>query len=99
MDKYISRKIRQEIRKLLIFEWDPIGVRDVPEAHDEYDLYVGDIFVLIDGGANNEQIADHLHEIETDRMGIPRVSSRADLIDLSKKLSEAYWSTRKDDGV
>ncbi len=28
-------------------EWDPIGVKDLPEAADEYDGYLGDVYALI----------------------------------------------------
>ena len=29
------------IRRLLMEEWDPIGVKGIPEAADEYDSYRG----------------------------------------------------------
>jgi hypothetical protein len=51
--------------------WDPIGVRDAPEAEDEYDDYVGKVCVmLMQERASASAIAAHLHDIAIDRMGL-----------------------------
>jgi len=42
-DKQKSREIRGQIRRVLMEEWDAIGVSDIPEAADEYDSYVGEV--------------------------------------------------------
>ena len=34
-----KRRGNDGIRRLLMTEWDPIGVRDIPEAAGEYDSY------------------------------------------------------------
>ena len=47
IDKYESRRIRTEIRRVLMTVWDPIGVRDEPNAQDEYDSYLGGVFGLL----------------------------------------------------
>jgi hypothetical protein len=46
-NKYQSRENRAKIREILMHEWDPIGVRDAPEAQDEYDAYVGRVYVML----------------------------------------------------
>lgn len=51
-------------------EWDPIGVKDTPEAADEYDLYIGDIFELLKRGGSVAKISAYLRNIEVDRMGM-----------------------------
>jgi hypothetical protein len=51
-------------------EWDPIGVKDVPEAADEYDSYLGDIYGLIGRDASIAEISDYLCSVEVNRMGI-----------------------------
>ena len=43
VDKERSREIRCHIRGVLMAEWDPIGVSDIPEAADEYDSYIGGV--------------------------------------------------------
>ncbi len=97
MDKYVSRRIRQELRRLLLYEWDPIGISDIPEANDEYDSYVGNIFVLINNGATDVQVATHLQKIEVDMMGLNH-RPIDDLLGISRKLIAAYLSIREEDG-
>jgi hypothetical protein len=68
LDKYESRRIKTEIRHVLINVWDPIGIKDEPNARDEYDSYLGDVFDLLIQGATDDSIGSHLHEIVTVRM-------------------------------
>jgi|SRR5579864_2433202 len=70
VDKESSREIRRQIRRVLMNDWDPIGVNDTPEAADEYDGYLGDIYELIQSNASAAQIAAHLRLIEIDQMGM-----------------------------
>lgn len=51
-------------------DWDPIGINDLPEAADEYDMYLGDIFTMLDRSASQQEIADYLRWVETERMGL-----------------------------
>lgn len=63
-NKYQSRENRAKIREILIQEWDPIGVRDVPQAQDEYDSYIGRVYVmLMDEGATRQAVAAYLFDI------------------------------------
>jgi len=77
MDKDELRRVwdevQEKIRPVLMEEWDPIGVNDVPEAADEYDGYIGGIYALLRDGASDERIAQHLSEIETKTMGLPEI--------------------------
>jgi ABC-type transporter Mla maintaining outer membrane lipid asymmetry ATPase subunit MlaF len=59
------------VRELLMREWDPIGVKDAPEAQDEYDAYAAKAYVMImHEGASTGQIADYLYLVETEHMGL-----------------------------
>ena len=69
IEKYDSCRIRVQIRHVLLEVWDPIGVRDMPEAQDEYDSYLGEIFQLLTTGGTDEQIADYLWNQANDHMG------------------------------
>ena len=70
-NKYQSRENRAQVRDLLMREWDPIGVKDVPEASEEYDSYVGEIYVmLMDERADTGAIESRLWEIATNHMGL-----------------------------
>jgi hypothetical protein len=76
-DKYRSRENRRLLREFLMKEWDPIGVRGIPEAHDEYDRYVGEIYVmLVDGDATVAEMERYLEEVELEYMGLTDVPSR-----------------------
>ena len=59
----------QELRRLLMEEWDPIGVKDSPEAADEYDGYRGALIQLLRGGAPAARIAEHLAQVEHTSLG------------------------------
>jgi hypothetical protein len=49
-------------------EWDPIRVKDTPEAADEYDMYIGGVYRLLEQQASEDEILQHLWDIETGRM-------------------------------
>ena len=84
MDQRIdrARQIKSGIRDVLLREWDPIGVRDIPEAHGEYDGYVGGVYRLLASNASEDQLVEHLDQIETAGMGLiaPGESARAERI-------------------
>jgi len=70
IEKYLSRRIRVDIRQVLMAVWDPIGVKDIPEAQDEYDFYLGEVMEMLVDGRSDEEIAKHLFNIVTERMGL-----------------------------
>ncbi len=57
------------VSKVLLQEWDPCSVSDVPESQDEYHGYIPQVFRLVREGASRDAIGDHLFRIETERMG------------------------------
>jgi hypothetical protein len=63
------REIESAIRGVLMKKWDPINVKDEPGAADEYDGYIWGVYGLLRRGASDEEIAEHLHKIETGKMG------------------------------
>jgi hypothetical protein len=68
------------IRTILLTEWDPIGVSHVPEAHDEYDGYVGGVYKLLITHATRHELFDHLWQIETEHMGLSGNRQETDAI-------------------
>ena len=60
----------QELRQLLMDHWDPIGVKDAPEAASEYDGYRADVLQLVRDGASADEIAGYLAGVAHDRMGL-----------------------------
>jgi hypothetical protein len=53
------------IRRVLLEEWDPIGVRDEPGAQDEYDGYALALYGLLARGATDDDLAQYLAEVAT----------------------------------
>jgi hypothetical protein len=84
IDKYESRRIRVDIRHVLMGVWDPIGVKDEPNAQDEYDGYLGGVYKLLVSGASDERIEEHLWQIVTEQMGLD--AKKADMADTVKAL-------------
>jgi hypothetical protein len=76
-NKYQSRENRTRVREILMRDWDPIGIAGVPEAADEYDPYVGKVYVmLMDERAPADTIAAYLLDVATRNMGL---SARTEL--------------------
>ena len=60
----------REIKRVLLQDWDPIGVGDVPEAQDEYDAYVPDVYRLLMGRVSVREVFEYLWQVETEHMGL-----------------------------
>ena len=65
-----GHELNRKLRAAFLEEWDPIGVRDVPEAQDEYDAYVTAVFKLLTEGSGAEKIFEYLWWVETVHMGL-----------------------------
>jgi hypothetical protein len=72
MSKYLKRaqKYHDSIREILMDDWDPIGVKGIPEASDEYDSYASRIYKLLIHHENEDSIYNYLWEIEINHMGL-----------------------------
>ena len=55
---------------MLLECWDPIGIRDEPNAQDEYDSYINGVLNLLLHGASEKEISDHLWRIIEERINI-----------------------------
>jgi hypothetical protein len=85
--KQRAREIQESIRQVLLRDWDPIGVSDIPEAQDEYDVYVGGVYRLLASEASEDEIIEHLFKVESDTMGMP-AADREGLRGVARKLIE-----------
>ena len=59
------------IQVVLLWSWDPIGVRGIPEAVDEYDSYAQFVLQMLETGVSDGEIADYLTSVIRDRMELP----------------------------
>lgn len=73
-DKY--KALLPIVHRILLEQWDPIGVIESPEAQDEYDSYVPSVIALLINGSAEETIAAHLGRIATERMSLPSEPKR-----------------------
>ncbi|MFZ1852080.1 MAG: hypothetical protein WAU15_07595 [Nitrosomonas sp.] len=60
----------KEIRRILLKDWDPIGIKDIAEAQDEYNSYVPLISQMIISHKSVHEIFEYLWWIETEHMGL-----------------------------
>ena len=58
------------IRRLLMEEWDPIGVCGIAEAADEYDGYLGAVGRMLREGATRSELESYLTDIREHHMGL-----------------------------
>jgi hypothetical protein len=84
-DEDESRHIHAQIRHVLLNVWDPIGVRDEPNAQDEYDDYVGKLYELLITKAPDEELIDYLHWAAHDQMGFD-AATKSDMLETVEAL-------------
>ena len=65
-----ARDLHAAIAEVLLREWDPIGVADVPQAQDEYDSYVPEIYAMLIRREPRAHLIAYLRWAETDHMGL-----------------------------
>jgi hypothetical protein len=66
----------EALKRLLLEEWDPIGVAEAEGARDEYDNYAFNLFVMLSRGAAVEEIATYLDWVESEYMSLPLNADR-----------------------
>jgi len=63
--------MRDEIRKILLQDWDPHNAASNEAAHHTYDQYIPALADLINSGVSEERVMDFLHEREKETMCFP----------------------------
>ncbi|MDR6633755.1 hypothetical protein J2X72_002555 [Phyllobacterium sp. 1468] len=61
--------LEKSIRRILLQEWDPIGIKDVVAAQDQYDGYVSQIAKMVSDHKTVDDLARYLLMTE-DKMGL-----------------------------
>lgn len=77
------------VRLILLEEWDPIGINDVPEAQDEYDSYISRICEMLRCGCSTVDVYKHLRWIESEHMGLDGDEAH------TRKIAESLASLRR----
>ena len=76
----VPAELREKVRRCLLYDWDPIGVRHFGAAadDDEYDSYVNGVCQLLLSGADTFKLRKHLAHTETVNMGMSEPSPHLD---------------------
>lgn len=77
-------KANEEVKNILMNDWDPIGVKNNPNAKAEYDQYALRIVGMLYNGTTQDSLTDYLESIVTEDLGLSPNKSLS--IDISKKL-------------
>jgi len=78
------------VDEVLFYIWDPIGVKDVPEARDEYENYASHVFSLLNRNAGESVISTFLLKTETATMGLSKSARAERHVQKVAKLLEEY---------
>jgi len=79
--------VQDAIRKVLFFDWDPIGVSKLGDLDDEYDAYIASIYRILVSSRSEDDIVNRLNQIERDSMGLSGTDA-AKLRPVARKLLE-----------
>lgn len=63
-------ELYRRVDEVLHYVWDPIGVATIPEARDEYQGYLPDVFRMLQDGMGESSVATYLDSVATERMGL-----------------------------
>ena len=58
------------VDEVLYYVWDPIRVSEFPEAWDEYQAYLPQVFQMLQMRSTAADVAQHLSTVSTGRMGL-----------------------------
>jgi hypothetical protein len=68
-----ERHLMNEVRLILLNDWNPIGF---PVPHDEYDSYITGVLRLLLAGADQHKLTEHLSTLEMTSMGLTGLRAR-----------------------
>ncbi len=63
-----DEEIQGSIRQILLHDWNPIGVPDLPE--DEYDRYIGPVYRILSGSRSEQELVEFLFRTARDTIGV-----------------------------
>ena len=72
-----EKELYRQTDEILFYLWDPIGVKETPQARDEYHSYLPRVFARLIEEARDHEIASYLVEVERSSMGLTPNKERA----------------------
>ena len=70
------RPLRDQIREILLKDWDPSNAARFDAARGEYDSFIDPIAALLDRGADEAALVAYLHDVEQHSMCFPSLDTR-----------------------
>ena len=77
-------KANEEVKNILMNEWDPIGIKDNPNAKAEYDQYVLRVVGMLYNGTTQDKLAEYLDAVVSEDLCLK--ANRTLSSNVSKKL-------------
>jgi hypothetical protein len=68
MDSF--KRVSRAVNRILLEQWDPLGIRAAEGPEDEYLSYVPQLIGRVQRGASDAELADYLGEVESRQMGL-----------------------------
>lgn len=65
-----TQTLHQAVHHAVLHDWDPIGVKNIPEAKNEYDAYVPKLCELLKSRKRQNDIVVYLWWLETEQIGL-----------------------------
>ena len=65
-----AAEIQDAIRRVLFYDWDPIGIADAEWPEDEYDAYIAPVYRILVGSRSVEDLVRYLRSVAVERMGV-----------------------------
>lgn len=65
-----DKELLGAVSEVLYHQWDPIGGAGEYLPRDEYESYVPQVFRLLKASADEKDVAEYLHWVTTERMGL-----------------------------
>lgn len=78
-----DKELLRRIDEILHYLWDPIGVAGVPQARDEYESYVPQVFRLLEATTDGKDVVQYLDWLSAEHMGMGANPDRnAEVVDM-----------------
>jgi hypothetical protein len=85
-----EKELYQRLDEVMHYVWDPIGVSGVPQARDEYDAYLPQVFGMLLESKGPDEISNYLLKVEDERMGLtPSIKKAKEVADVLLDWTEA----------
>lgn len=78
-------EIYDSIRTVLVRDWDPIGIVNEADLHDEYDAYIAPVYRILVGTRSESDLVECLRKIERDEIGIGQTDANR-LLPVARRL-------------